>query len=316
MKKWQVYVVVISLFVHLVASQVETITEGRTGEITNKLFDGIRGKRTVEIINKLGGGLTLTLHCKSKDDDLGVQTLAPDSRWSFKFTPAFFGTTRFSCNFKWGGESHSFDIYDDNREVGDKQCYLCSWNIYNGSQGGFTCRFQESTGRYDICYVWNDKNYTSNRLGDGLALILYFKYKNNDLGVKTLAPDSSWSFDFRPNIFGITLFYCRFIWVEKHIQEEDLLRFMIKEEVDLVFPMFDGAAETGKIIRKAFTEWVVSIKNEFVTAILMVVTLVISPLLPEVATTKVLLFFSTQMVALTFIIGNTCKNLFESIIFV
>ncbi|XP_022550566.1 S-protein homolog 3-like [Brassica napus] len=125
MKKWQVYVVVISLFVHLVASQVETITEGRTGEITNKLFDGIRGKRTVEIINKLGGGLTLTLHCKSKDDDLGVQTLAPDSRWSFNF-----------------------------------------------------------------------------------------------------------------------------------IEEEDLLRFMIKEEVDLVFPMFDGAAETGKIIRKAFTEWV------------------------------------------------------------
>lgn len=32
---------------------------------------------------------------------------------------------------------------------------------------------------------------------------------------------------------------------------------MIKEEVDLVFPLFDGAAETGKITRKAFTEWVV-----------------------------------------------------------
>lgn len=34
---------------------------------------------------------------------------------------------------------------------------------------------------------------------------------------------------------------------------------MIKEEVDLVFPLFDGAAETGKITRKAFTEWVVSL---------------------------------------------------------
>ncbi|KAJ4901786.1 Plant self-incompatibility protein S1 family [Raphanus sativus] len=155
MKKWQVYVVVISLFGHLVASRVETIIEGRTVEMTNKLFEGICGRRTVEIINKLGGGLTLTLHCKSKDNDLGVQTLAPDSSWSFKFTPAFFGTTRFSCNFKWGRESHWFDIYDDDRDVGDKQCYLCSWNIYNGSQGGFTCRFQESTGRYDICYVWD-----------------------------------------------------------------------------------------------------------------------------------------------------------------
>ncbi|KAF2613298.1 hypothetical protein F2Q70_00007335 [Brassica cretica] len=118
---------------------------------------------------------------------------------------------------------------------------------------------------------------------------------------------------------------------------------MIKEEVDLVFPLFDGAAETGKITRKAFTEWVVSLPkhfvkvytsrkalahslndtktavkqlNKLVTAILMVVTLVIWLLLLEVATTKVLLFFSTQMVALAFIIRNTCKNLFESIIFV
>ncbi|CAF1697153.1 hypothetical protein HID58_050526 [Brassica napus] len=120
------------------------------------------------------------------------------------------------------------------------------------------------------------------------------------------------------------------------IEEEDLLRFMIKEEVDLVFPLFDGAAETGKITRKAFTEWVVKVYtsrkalahslndtktavkqlNKLVTAILMVVTLIIWLLLLEVATTKVLLFFSTQMVALAFIIGSTCKNLFESIIFV
>ena len=56
--------------------------------------------------------------------------------------------------------------------------------------------------------------------------------------------------------------------------------------------------------------------NKLVTAILMVVTLIIWLLLLEVATTKVLLFFSTQMVALAFIIGSTCKNLFESIIFV
>ncbi|EOA20037.1 hypothetical protein CARUB_v10000311mg [Capsella rubella] len=121
-----------------------------------------------------------------------------------------------------------------------------------------------------------------------------------------------------------------------YIEEEDLLRFMIKEEVDLVFPLFDGAAETGKITRKAFTEWVVKVYtsrralahslndtktavkqlNKLVTAILMVITVVIWLLLLEVATTKVLLFFSTQLVALAFIIGSTCKNLFESIVFV
>ena len=152
MKKWQVFVVVISLFVHLAASRVETIIEGRTGEITNKLFDGIRGRRTVEIINKLGGGLTLTLHCKSKDDDLGVQTLAPDSSWSFKFSPAVFKTTLFFCNFKWGGESHWFDIYDDNRDGDgrDFPCYLCRWNINRSHP----CR--ADTNRFvKQCYDWN-----------------------------------------------------------------------------------------------------------------------------------------------------------------
>ena len=39
-------------------------------------------------------------------------------------------------------------------------------------------------------------------------------------------------------------------------EEDDLLRFMIKEEVDLVTPLIEGA-ETGKITRNAFTEWVV-----------------------------------------------------------
>ncbi|CAA7039823.1 unnamed protein product [Microthlaspi erraticum] len=121
-----------------------------------------------------------------------------------------------------------------------------------------------------------------------------------------------------------------------YIEEEDLLRFMIKEEVDLVFPLFDGAAETGKITRKAFTEWVVKVYtsrkalahslndtktavkqlNKLVTAILIVITVVIWLLLLEIATTKVLLFFSTQLVALAFIIGSTCKSLFESIVFV
>uniref|UniRef100_A0A2N9J0B9 Uncharacterized protein n=1 Tax=Fagus sylvatica TaxID=28930 RepID=A0A2N9J0B9_FAGSY len=40
----------------------------------------------------------------------------------------------------------------------------------------------------------------------------------------------------------------------KYIDEEDLLRFMKMEEVDNVLPLFEGAAETGKIKRKVFKE--------------------------------------------------------------
>ncbi|RID68336.1 hypothetical protein BRARA_C00502 [Brassica rapa] len=131
MKNTQVHVVVISLFIHLAASRMED----------------------VEITNKLGGGLTLTLHCKSKDDDLDVQTLAPDSSWSFKFSPAVLKTTLFFCNFTWGGESHWFDIYDDNRDGDgrDFPCYLCPWNINRNGP----CRFNQATNAFDVCYYWN-----------------------------------------------------------------------------------------------------------------------------------------------------------------
>lgn len=44
--------------------------------------------------------------------------------------------------------------------------------------------------------------------------------------------------------------------LSRYIDVDDLLRFMIKEEVDLVLPMFEGA-ETGKIDRKSLIGWVV-----------------------------------------------------------
>ena len=53
--------------------------------------------------------------------------------------------------------------------------------------------------------------------------------------------------------------YClkfNFLQLDRYIDEDDLLRFMIKEEVDLVLPLF--GAENGRIDRKALTDWVVS----------------------------------------------------------
>ncbi|KAF7817354.1 mechanosensitive ion channel protein 10 [Senna tora] len=120
-----------------------------------------------------------------------------------------------------------------------------------------------------------------------------------------------------------------------YIDEDDLRRFMIKEEVNLVFPLFDGA-ETGHIDRKALTNWVLKVYqerkalahalsdtktavkqlNKLVTGILVVVTIIVWLLLMEIATTKVLVFLSSQLVLVAFMFGNTCKNIFEAIIFV
>ncbi|XP_021890723.1 mechanosensitive ion channel protein 10 [Carica papaya] len=121
----------------------------------------------------------------------------------------------------------------------------------------------------------------------------------------------------------------------RYIDEDDLLRFMIKEEVDLVFPSFT-VSETGQIDRKSLTDWVVKVYkgrkalahalndtktavkqlNKLVSGILIVVTIIIWLLLMEIATTKVILFLSSQLVVVAFIFGNTCKTIFEAIIFV
>ncbi|CAI9095910.1 OLC1v1031947C1 [Oldenlandia corymbosa var. corymbosa] len=121
----------------------------------------------------------------------------------------------------------------------------------------------------------------------------------------------------------------------KYIDELDLRRFMIKEEVDLVFPMID-VAETGRIDRKALTDWVVQVYNgrkalghalndtktavkqlnKLVTAVLIIIMIIVWLLLLEIATTKVLLFMSSQLVVAAFMFGNTCKTIFEAIIFV
>ncbi|KAK9904455.1 hypothetical protein M0R45_000680 [Rubus argutus] len=121
----------------------------------------------------------------------------------------------------------------------------------------------------------------------------------------------------------------------KYIEEEDLMRFLIKEEVDLAFMLIEGA-ETGRINRQALTDWVVKVYNarkglihsltdtkkavkqldKLVTSILIVIGIVVWLLLVEIATTKVLVFLSSQIVLAAFIFGNTCKNIFEAVVFV
>uniref|UniRef100_A0A5B7BXI8 Mechanosensitive ion channel protein n=2 Tax=Davidia involucrata TaxID=16924 RepID=A0A5B7BXI8_DAVIN len=139
----------------------------------------------------------------------------------------------------------------------------------------------------------------------------------------------------------------------KYIEETDLKRFLIEEEVGIVFKLIAGAeihqlvagpgtrqvtekAETPQIDRKALTEWVVKVYkgrkalahalsdtktavkqlNKLVTGVLIVVMIILWLLLTEVATTKVLFLLSSQLVVAVFMFGNTCKTIFEAIIFV
>ncbi|MQL96814.1 hypothetical protein Taro_029484 [Colocasia esculenta] len=122
----------------------------------------------------------------------------------------------------------------------------------------------------------------------------------------------------------------------KYIEEEDLLRFLSKEEVDIIFPQFEGASETGKIKKSAFKNWVVKAYldrkslahslndtktavnqlHKLISAIAIVVIIMISLLIMGIATTKVFVFISSQLLLVVFVFGNTCKTAFEAIIFV
>lgn len=44
--------------------------------------------------------------------------------------------------------------------------------------------------------------------------------------------------------------------MNRYIDEDELQRFMIKEEVRMVYPLL-AAAETGQITRKSLTDWLV-----------------------------------------------------------
>ncbi|KAG9157445.1 hypothetical protein Leryth_010274 [Lithospermum erythrorhizon] len=122
---------------------------------------------------------------------------------------------------------------------------------------------------------------------------------------------------------------------KKYIEEDDLLRFMTREEVDNAFPLFQGAIETGQIKKSAFKIWVTYAYNErkclahslndSKTAIeelnrissvaVLVIIGIMWLLLMDITSTKVLVYISSQLLVLVFMFGNTFKTLFEGIIF-
>ncbi|KAJ0241882.1 Mechanosensitive ion channel protein 7 [Hirschfeldia incana] len=121
----------------------------------------------------------------------------------------------------------------------------------------------------------------------------------------------------------------------KHIYLEDLMRFLRADEAIKTMSLFEGALVTKKITKSALKNWLVNAFRErralaltlndtktavnklhhminFVTAIVIVILWLV---LLEIATSKSLLFLTSQVVLLAFMFGNSLKTVFESIIF-
>ncbi|PON40386.1 Self-incompatibility protein [Parasponia andersonii] len=111
------------------------------------------GRTRVRIMNELQPEyLNLTAHCKSKDDDLGIQEISYGEFFEFGFKPNIWGTSLFFCSMKWDENNppRYFDIYKSGRDK-DKGS-LCWWMIKVDGP----CLLNWKTRDFDICYPWNN----------------------------------------------------------------------------------------------------------------------------------------------------------------
>jgi len=112
---------------------------------------GLYSRVTVTIINGVQKDpypTDITLHCKSKEDDLGFHTLKLEESYVFSFKPRFPTGTLFFCSFTWkeSPQLHYIDIYDFKRD----KCKNCKWRMNKG--GG--CMDSDGTGAFDNCMPW------------------------------------------------------------------------------------------------------------------------------------------------------------------
>ncbi|XP_010431489.1 PREDICTED: uncharacterized protein LOC104715814 [Camelina sativa] len=100
----------------------------------------------VDIINDIGQNIQLGLHCKSKNKDLGSQSLAPHQHWGFRGSFNFWRRTLFFCHFVWENQSKWFDILSSD-DIKKCKHQPCVWSIRPYGP----CRI---TGG-ETCFRWN-----------------------------------------------------------------------------------------------------------------------------------------------------------------
>ncbi|KAK9165027.1 hypothetical protein Scep_000218 [Stephania cephalantha] len=122
----------------------------------------------------------------------------------------------------------------------------------------------------------------------------------------------------------------------KYICLDDLMRFMREDEAMKTMSLFEGACENNnRISKSALKNWVVNVFRErkalaltlddtktavnqlhhMVNVVVAIVIVVISLLILEIATTQLLVVISSQLLLVVFMFGNTCKMVFEAIVF-
>ncbi|KAL7607014.1 mechanosensitive ion channel protein 6 [Lactuca sativa] len=121
----------------------------------------------------------------------------------------------------------------------------------------------------------------------------------------------------------------------KYIYLEDLMRFLREDEAIKTMSLLVASPEEERVGKRALKNWVVNVFRErkalaltlndtktavnklhrMVNVLVGLAILIICLVILNIATTKVLVLISSQLVVVAFVFGNTCKTIFESIIF-
>ncbi|KAL9689942.1 hypothetical protein QQ045_010333 [Rhodiola kirilowii] len=110
--------------------------------------DGIH----VSVMNRLGSGKVVSLHCRSGDNDLGDQSVADGSEFSWDFDNNIWGTTLFFCDLglNQGAETFQFVSYDFGRDF--VRCKnQCLWLVSGEGMYGLN----DQTGFWEFMYQWS-----------------------------------------------------------------------------------------------------------------------------------------------------------------
>lgn len=94
-----------------------------------------------------------------KDDDLGLQQLAPQTKFNWTFHINFWSTTLFFtlffCNLRWDGGHKVCDVYKPDDQFLAKYCAYdyCRWSARDDGIYGFSGKKK----RYVLAYKWDPK---------------------------------------------------------------------------------------------------------------------------------------------------------------
>ncbi|XP_057958529.1 S-protein homolog 5-like [Malania oleifera] len=90
----------------------------------------VRAKIHVNVTDSLGAASDpMTLHCQSKDNDLGPHNLSDGQFFSWHFELNFWGTTLFFCRVDWQDKFLYFNAYDYKNHPFQCDNNLCDWHV-------------------------------------------------------------------------------------------------------------------------------------------------------------------------------------------